>query len=127
MASPTETILQIDLMQLLQVGGSAIVAVIGLVIGFSRLLLSQFEKRMDERFDAQDRMRESRLEMIERNLSTESQRIQLLTEKIDAAAARMPMEYVRRDDWIRFSSTIDAKLDRLNEKFDNLRERRNGP
>ncbi|MEW5763702.1 MAG: hypothetical protein ACOYXN_00475 [Acidobacteriota bacterium] len=31
---------------------------------------------------------------------------------------QLPNEYVRREDWIRFSASIDAKLDRLNEKFD---------
>lgn len=32
--------------------------------------------------------------------------------------ADLPNEYVRREDWIRFSSLIDTKLDRLNEKID---------
>lgn len=27
--------------------------------------------------------------------------------------AQLPLEYVRREDWIRFSSTLDAKLDAM--------------
>jgi hypothetical protein len=27
--------------------------------------------------------------------------------------ARLPLEYVRREDWIRFSSTLDAKFDAM--------------
>ena len=27
--------------------------------------------------------------------------------------AQLPLEYVRREDWIRFSSTLDAKLDAI--------------
>lgn len=29
----------------------------------------------------------------------------------------LPIEYVRREDWIRFSATLDAKLDALREEF----------
>jgi hypothetical protein len=29
----------------------------------------------------------------------------------------LPIEYVRREDWIRFSATLDAKLDALREEM----------
>lgn len=29
--------------------------------------------------------------------------------------ASMPLEYVRREDWIRFSGTLDAKLDAIRQ------------
>ena len=28
----------------------------------------------------------------------------------------LPLEYVRREDWIRFGATLDAKLDRMREE-----------
>ena len=31
--------------------------------------------------------------------------------------ASMPLEYVRREDWIRFSGTLDAKLDAMREEM----------
>jgi hypothetical protein len=31
--------------------------------------------------------------------------------------ATLPLDYVRREDWIRFSSTIDAKIDGLREEI----------
>ncbi len=31
--------------------------------------------------------------------------------------ARLPLEYVRREDWIRFSGTLDAKLDAMREEM----------
>jgi len=31
--------------------------------------------------------------------------------------AMLPLEYVRREDWIRFSGTLDAKLDALREEM----------
>jgi hypothetical protein len=39
----------------------------------------------------------------------------------------LPLEYVRREDWIRFSSTLDAKLDamrtELRDEINELKER----
>jgi hypothetical protein len=41
--------------------------------------------------------------------------------------AQLPLEYVRREDWIRFSSTLDAKLDamraELRAEITELKER----
>ena len=41
--------------------------------------------------------------------------------------AQLPLEYVRREDWIRFSSTLDAKLDamrtELRDEINELKER----
>lgn len=41
--------------------------------------------------------------------------------------AQLPLEYVRRDDWIRFSSTLDAKLDamrsELRDEMTEIKER----
>jgi hypothetical protein len=41
--------------------------------------------------------------------------------------AQLPLEYVRREDWIRFSSTLDAKLDamrtELRAEITGLKER----
>ncbi|HVA39169.1 MAG TPA: hypothetical protein VNF49_00775 [Candidatus Binataceae bacterium] len=31
--------------------------------------------------------------------------------------ASLPLEYVRREDWIRFSGTLDAKLDAMREEM----------
>ncbi len=32
-------------------------------------------------------------------------------------ACCLPIEYVRREDWIRFSATLDAKMDGLREEM----------
>ncbi len=41
--------------------------------------------------------------------------------------AQLPLEYVRREDWIRFSSTLDAKFDamrvELRAEIEELKER----
>lgn len=43
----------------------------------------------------------------------ESQRWQDVERSLFELRASLPLEYVRREDWIRFSGTLDAKLDGL--------------
>jgi hypothetical protein len=47
----------------------------------------------------------------------EANRVDGLAKEISELKINLPLEYVRRDDWIRFSSTIDAKLDRMREEM----------
>lgn len=75
-------------------------------------LLDRNEKRLDERLHAmQLEMGKSfgRVESVERDL------LQL--------KADLPTQYVRRDDWIRFSNVIDAKLDVIRNMVDTLKEK----
>jgi len=36
--------------------------------------------------------------------------------------AQLPLEYVRREDWIRFSNTLEAKLDAMRSEMSEMRE-----
>ena len=40
--------------------------------------------------------------------------------------AQLPLEYVRREDWIRFSSTLDAKLDAMRNELRDRDQRTQG-
>ncbi|GAP66279.1 hypothetical protein MBSD_n1583 [Mizugakiibacter sediminis] len=110
------TVIQLNAREVLILIG----AFTGLVFGFGRLLLAQFEKRMDERFRAQSDLRDEekrshaqRMEAIENSLESTAGRITDVVHRVEKLHASLPLEYVRREDWIRFASTIDAKLDRL--------------
>ncbi len=99
-----------------------LVAFVGLVFGFGRVLLGQFERRLQERSAAIADLRqaerdagEKRLVGIEVSLEKEAGRIGDLLGRIEKLNVTLPLEYVRREDWIRFSATIDAKLDKLAE------------
>ena len=93
-----------------------------MVGAFGKILLRQFEQRLAERSEHVAEMRqaerdtsERRLAGIENSLERESDRIGEIVSRIEKLNTTLPLEYVRREDWIRFSSTIDAKLDRLAE------------
>jgi hypothetical protein len=104
-----------------QVAVALVVAFLGLVFGFGRMLLNQFEKRMAERFDAQDELRDARLRSIENKQAEEKVRIDTLTGLVQHLTVSLPTEYVRREDWIRMSSTIDHKLDKVGEIVTQLK------
>ena len=46
----------------------------------------------------------------------ESARWQELERSLFELRAALPLEYVRREDWIRFSGTLDAKLDAMRDE-----------
>ena len=65
--------------------------------------------------------------MLDRHDSTRKENTQTLTAHAEKIAlvekgvlqlrADLPLEYVRREDWIRFSNTLEAKLDALRAEF----------
>lgn len=47
----------------------------------------------------------------------EAERWQEIERGLFELRASLPLEYVRREDWIRFSGTLDAKLDAMREEM----------
>jgi len=48
-----------------------------------------------------------------------TKRLDHLQDIVTAFHEKVPVEYVRREDWIRFSATIDGKLDRLRDDMES--------
>lgn len=74
-----------------------------LVFGLVRLLLGQLEKRLAERFAAQDR---------------EIAQIADLERQLLRFQADLPLQYVRREDYVRNQTVIEAKLDAVFAKLE---------
>jgi hypothetical protein len=53
----------------------------------------------------------------QRLASREEERWEQLERAIYELRVSLPLEYVRREDWIRFSATLDAKMDGLREEM----------
>ncbi|WP_153117381.1 hypothetical protein [Rhodocyclus tenuis] len=91
-----------------------LLAFFGFVAGAAKLFFDQVEKRMGERF-----------ETVTRALGSH-----MAEERVNAAAvvelersflkwqADMPLQYVRREDYVRGQSVIEAKLDKLYSKLE---------
>ncbi|PTQ68145.1 hypothetical protein [Pseudomonas sp. GV071] len=98
-----------------------------LVFGLVKLLLWQFEKRLDERFSAQETARKEASQVWEGNFEKvlsrqdkDAEALRRLENEFLRFKGELPLEYVRREDWVRGQSVIEAKLDGLALKFENL-------
>ena len=99
--------LQIDFWQLVGFGGALLSGFAAIIFGAGRLIAAQFEARINERFDVLQKAREAEAQGIS-NLEREFLRFQ----------ADLPLQYVRREDYVRGQSVIEAKLDALYNKLE---------
>jgi len=122
--------LQVDLWQLigLLVGLLTTLATIGLA--FARMLLSQVEQRLDERFQSLQKARDdarhvclTRFQDIDRERREEIAQWQRVERDLLALRAELPLHYVRREDYVRGQTVVEAKLDALALKLENLQLR----
>lgn len=111
-----------DTVTALQLLFAAVVAIGVIAAGFwalSLLVVKQFEKRLDERFQAQEAARkEGRRQLDERWLKLEGDHARHEREFLELKAD-LPIHYVRREDYVRNQSIIEAKLDGLALRIEN--------
>jgi hypothetical protein len=94
------------------------------VAAMGRLLLSQFERRLDERFAVQETARhEGGVRWQHRFERHEDEQRELERDFLEFRAD-MPLNYVRREDQIRRDTVIDAKLDAINARLELVLDRR---
>ncbi|MBU0809629.1 MAG: hypothetical protein KKD30_05320 [Gammaproteobacteria bacterium] len=97
------------------------------VFGLVKLLLNSFEKRLAERFAAQDEARkaatrhweDSFAKVLERQ-DKDAEALAQLDRAFLRFQAELPVAYVRREDWARGQSVIEAKLDGLALRYENI-------
>jgi hypothetical protein len=77
----------------------AFVTLVGLNLGAIRWLLTRYQEETAERLEAMRRGGTEFSQTVERELLK--------------LKAELPVEYVRREDWIRFGNTLEAKLDAM--------------
>lgn len=81
-----------------------LLAFFGCVAAFGKVLLDQIEKRLTEKFSA---------------LEKKSDEWGRLEREFLQLKADMPLHYVRREDYVRNQTVIEAKLDRLATSLEN--------
>lgn len=81
---------------------AALVAFMALNAGTLKWMLERHESAMSEEIAA-----------LKREGSDFSHEVEREVLKLKA---QLPLEYVRREDWIRFSSTLDAKFDAMRQE-----------
>lgn len=97
----------------------------GCVWAFGKVLMDQFEKRLGERFDGQNKAREEGqkalrdtfdMHLVEERRNADA--LQSLERDFLRWQAELPIHYVRREDYVRGQSVIEAKLDALYSKLE---------
>ena len=102
-----------------------LLAFFGAVWAFGKVLMDQFEKRLGERFTAQDKAREEGQSAIRATFESHvveerrnAEALQSLERDFLRWQADLPIHYVRREDYVRGQSVIEAKLDALYHKLE---------
>lgn len=104
--------LQIELWHLVTLAATLSIALISAFFALVKMLLNQHQRHQDRRFDA-----------IEEAAKAESGQWQRIERELLKLQADLPLVYVRREDYIRGQSIIEAKLDGLASKIENAQLR----
>lgn len=81
------------------------IALAAVLLALLHRWISAIERRIDER-----------LQQLGDSQRAEDGAIRKLSADIEDLRDSLPSEYVRREDWIRFSAVLEAKIDRIAER-----------
>lgn len=86
-----------------------VIAVIAAMWGLGKLLLSQNQRQLDQRFTRMDK----RFDDVDQQQREEAKEWRRVERDVLQLKAALPLDYVRREDYVRGQSVIEAKLDGL--------------
>jgi len=101
------TTIEIPVWQL-ALGGVSLLGSFGALF---RLLLLQTERRLDQRFAAMDERYKA--------VALDSERLRQVELGVERLRGEMPLHYVRREDYVRNQTVIEAKLDAVALRLEN--------
>lgn len=107
--------LNIEMLDMLKILGGFLSFFFMLLIGGGRILLAQFEKRLDSRF-----------ETLEEAIKKGNQDVLRLERELVQHQLEVANNYIRRDDFVRVQATIETKIDGLAIKIENAMLKRKG-
>lgn len=100
-------------------------SILGGYWALAKIIGAQFQRGLNDRFAAQDKALEAnhrslagRLDSIEAVNRADAAQWQRVERELLKLQADMPLHYVRREDYIRGQSVIEAKLDALGSKLE---------
>lgn len=119
--------IQIDLAQLISAAFALLVAFVGCVWVLGQLLAKQYDRRLSEQFKAQEDARKTaaahwddRFADLLAEMRRDVNGWKGLERDFLNFRAEMPLQYVRREDFMRSQTVIEAKLDGLALKIENI-------
>jgi hypothetical protein len=110
----------VDVYQLLGLALTLLIALGSMMFAAGRMLVNQFDRRLNERFNALDVSRvdsqnhwDAKFTALERSTSIDAEEWRRIEREFMRFQASLPLEYQRREDAIRDQSRIESKLDGL--------------
>ncbi|KVN33309.1 hypothetical protein WJ63_04800 [Burkholderia pyrrocinia] len=109
--------LQVEFWQLV----SMLATFVGVLFAAGKVLLVQIERQQASR----DKRQEDQLEALGKQLGRQADNTARLERDFLKFQADLPLQYVRREDYVRNQTVIEAKLDAVALKIENLQLRGN--
>lgn len=116
---------QVDTWDLIKFLVGLLIAFMGCLFAFGKLLGGQIDKRLDEKFKAQEEARKvgsaALLDRINLHIAegeATATQVSNLERDFLKWQAELPLHYVRREDYVRGQTVIEAKLDALYNKLE---------
>lgn len=120
--------IQVEFWQLV----TLLVAFFGFVGAVGKLLLNQIDRRLDERFTAQEEVRKAAQKVWQKAFDDhmaaerrETEALHQLEKDFLRFQGELPLHYVRREDYLRNQTIIELKLDGLALKLENIQMKGN--
>ncbi|MCP1289765.1 hypothetical protein NK214_06130 [Chromobacterium sp. S0633] len=95
---------------------SWLAAFLGLLIGAGKVLLAQIDRRQSER----DAKQEEQIKALLDQIGKQAESVHRLERDFLKFQADLPLAYVRREDYVRNQTVIEAKLDAVALKIENI-------
>lgn len=85
--------------------------------------VAQITAQIDAKFEAQDRERELKSVVWEQRHASQDKQLQDILRDFHDLQKNLPREFVQREDWVRFGSIMDKKMDDIYNAIDDLKDR----
>lgn len=99
---------ELPIWQLISIGAGLLTCFVGVL----KVLISAVERRLDQRFAVMDGRFEA--------MAADADRLRQVEINLERLRGEMPLHYVRREDFVRNQTIIEAKLDALALKLENV-------
>ncbi|WP_339860416.1 hypothetical protein [Thalassospira alkalitolerans] len=95
----------------------------GFLVGIIKYLIERSLKAGDHRLEAIEQDLTDIKETVKDEIGVEADKRRELEREFRELIADLPLKYVQREDWIRLATGIDAKMDALAGKVDEVKDR----
>lgn len=93
-----------------------VITIIGMLIGFGKILLAQFESKLNEKF----KFSEERYRRLHDDIKAAKELSEAANKTVTELKISMPNDYQRREDAIRSETVNSARFDAINAKLDQV-------